>query len=152
MPLLQALLERCSDYLTFQDEEPVKSSAAHDLFNDKPDRAKKEDKVILGIIDDQKRLLGVFDLLRGYPNPKTLNLGLMLLEPSSCGKGIGNKAYKLLEEWIVSQQFSKVRLGVLFGNERGLHFWKRMGFTETGEIKPYKLKEFMVFEKNIRGF
>ncbi|OLN31694.1 hypothetical protein [Desulfosporosinus metallidurans] len=30
---LQVLLEKCSDYLIFQDEEAVKPSAARDLLN-----------------------------------------------------------------------------------------------------------------------
>ena len=146
-PLLQILLERCSDYLTFQDEEAVKPSAAQDLFNIKPDGVKVDDKVLLSIVSDQKQLVGVFDLLKGYPDPTTLNLGLMLLEPSSRGKGIGTKAYKVLEEWIVSRQFNKVRLGVLFGNEKGLSFWRKMGYIETGEVKPYLSNKFMVLEK-----
>lgn len=73
----------------------------------------------------------------------------MLLEPNSRGKGIGNKAYDVLEEWVVSQQFNKIRLGVLFGNEKGLRFWKRMGFIETGEVKQHLSKKVFVLEKHI---
>lgn len=102
-------------------------------------------------------MIGVFDLIMGYPEPKTLSLGLMVLEPSSRGKGTGDKAYKLLEEWIVRQQFDRIRLGVLFGNPKGLNFWKRMGYSETGEVKNQmrqnrKLsKKFMVLEKDFRA-
>jgi len=34
----------------------------------------------------------------------------MLLGPSSRGKGVGKKAYKLLEQWVISQQFNVTRL------------------------------------------
>jgi len=153
LPLLQVLLEKCSDYLTFQDEEPVKPSAAHDLFDAKPEGVEGNSKVLLGIFTDQKQLVGVFDIIKGYCGPRTLSLGLMLLDPSSRGKGIGNKTYKLLEEWAISQQFNKVRLGVLFGNEKGLRFWKSMGYIRTGEVKtqmrPNLSKKVMVFEKSI---
>ena len=64
--ILQVLLEKCSDYLTFQDEEPVKPSAALDLFIARPDGIDDKDKVILGIFNDQKQLVGVFDLIKGY--------------------------------------------------------------------------------------
>lgn len=154
-PLLQVLLERCSDYLTFQDDEPVKLSAAEDLFDARPDGVEEKDKVLLGILKDHEQLVGVFDLIKGYADPITLSLGLMLLEPSVRGRGIGNKAYKVLEEWAVSQQFNRVRLGVLFGNEKGLSFWKRMGYAETGEIKIQTrrnrilTKKIMVLEKSI---
>lgn len=49
LPLLQILLERCSDCLIFQNEEAVKPSAAQDLFNAKPERVNQDDKVVLGI-------------------------------------------------------------------------------------------------------
>lgn len=152
LQLLQVLLEKCSDYLTFQDEEPVKPSAANDLFNTKPDGVEDNAKVLLGIFTDQKQLVGIFDLIKGYSGPRTLSLGLMLLDPSSRGKGAGNKAYKLLEEWVITQQFDKVRLGVLFGNEKGLKFWKSMGYIRTGEVKtqmrPNLSKKVMVLEKS----
>lgn len=50
LPLLQVLLEKCSDYLSFQNEEPVKPSAAHDLFETKPDGVEGNSKVLLGYI------------------------------------------------------------------------------------------------------
>ena len=151
LPLLQVLLEECSDYLTFQDEEPVKPSASYDLFDAKPDGVKENDKVLLGIFTEQKQLIGVFDIIKGYSGPRTLSLGLMLIAPSSRGKGMGNKAYKLLEKWVITQQFDKVRLGVLFGNEKGLRFWKSMGYIRTGEVitqmRPNLSKKVMVLEK-----
>lgn len=146
---LQVLLEKCSDYLTFQDEEPVKSSAAQDLFTARPDGIENKDKVILGILNDQKQLVGVFDLIKSYSGPRTLSLGLMLIDPYSRGQGIGNEAYQLVEEWSISQSFNKVRLGVLLGNNKGLRFWKNMGYSETGEIKPHLSNKFVVLEKNI---
>lgn len=153
LPLLQVLMEKCSDYLSFQDEEPVKPSAAYDLFETKPARVEGNSKVVLGIFTDQKKLVGVFDLIKGYSGPRTLSLGLMLIDPSSRRKGIGSKAYKLLEEWAISQQFNKVRLGVLFGNEKGLRFWINMGYIGTGEVKTQMrrnlFKKVMVLEKSI---
>lgn len=150
LPILQALLVRCSDYFIFQDEEPVKSTAAQDLFDSRPEKVERKDKVLLGIfVDGHEQLVGVFELINGYSGPKTLTLALMVLELFSRGKGIGSKAYVTLEEWAISHQLDKVRLGVLFGNEKGLKFWKSMGYHETGEIKPYLSNKFMVLEKNI---
>ncbi|ODA42913.1 GNAT family N-acetyltransferase [Desulfosporosinus sp. BG] len=146
---LQILMEKSNDYLTFEDEAPVKPSAAQDLFKARPDGIEDQDKVVLGVYNVQEQMVGVFDLIKGYPNPKTLTLGLMLLEPNSRGKGIGNKAYNVLEEWVVNQQFYKIRLGVLFGNEKGLGFWIRMGFIETGEVKQRLTKKVLVLEKRI---
>lgn len=153
LPQLQELLERSSDYLAFQDEEPVKPSAAQELFEAKPDGDADSDKVIFGIFLNQDNLIGVFDLIKGYSGPKTLSLGLMLLDPCSRGRGIGKRAYKLLEEWATTQQFNKIRLGVLMGNENGLRFWQSVGYKMTGEVKTkIRLslsKEVLVFEKSI---
>ncbi len=151
--MLQVLLEKCSDYLTFQDEEPVKLSEAQDLFKARPDGVVDKDKVIFGIFNDQKQLVGVFDLIKSFSGQRTLSLGLMLIDPVSRRQGIGNKAYNLLEEWAIYKQFNKVRLGVLFGNEKGLRFWKSMGYTSTEEVRtqmrPNLSKQVMVFEKSI---
>ena len=77
--ILQALLVRCSDYLIFQDEEPVKSSAAKDLFNYRPEGVEDKDKVLLGIFfDGQEQPVGVFELIKGYPSPNTLSLALIV--------------------------------------------------------------------------
>jgi len=151
--ILQALLVRCSDYLIFQDEEAVKPSAAQDLLNDRPVGIEDKDKVILGIFINHKQLTGVFELIKSYAGPRTLSLALMLIAPSDRGHGIGNKAYQLVEDWAISQRFNKVRLGVLFGNEKGLKFWKSMGYIKTGEVKtqmrPNLSKKVMVLEKSI---
>ena len=151
-PILQALLVRCSDYFIFQDEEPIKSTAAQELFDSRPEGVDDKDKVLLGIfVDGQEQLIGVFELIKGYAGSNTLSLALMVLEVLSRGKGIGSRAYEAVEEWAISHQLDRVRLGVLFGNEKGLKFWKSMGYAETGEIKPYLSKKFRVLEKNIRS-
>jgi Acetyltransferases, including N-acetylases of ribosomal proteins len=149
LQLLQTLLEKCSDYLAFQDGEPVKPSAAQDLFKARPEGIDDNDKVILGIFNASEQLVGVFDLIKSYPNSRTLTLGLMILDTFSRGKGLGSIAFEILEEWAVSKKFNKIRLGVLFGNEKGLRFWKKMGLMEIGEVKQYLSHKVLVLEKNI---
>lgn len=153
IPSLQELLQRCSDYLVFQAEEPVQEGAALALFNDMPEGVTEKDKVLFGILNERGQMVGVFDLIKGYINLRTLSLGLMLIEPPSRGRGIGARAYALVEEWALCQEFNKIRLGVLFGNEKGLRFWHRMGYQETGEIKdpfrPHLTRKITVLEKNI---
>ncbi|KLU61547.1 hypothetical protein CEB3_c22270 [Peptococcaceae bacterium CEB3] len=115
LPAVQALLERCSAYLTFQDEEPVKPGAALELFSEKPDGVEESDKVLFGIVNEAQELVGLFDVLRGYPDPKTLNLGLMLLEPASRGKGIGEKACKALATYDRMPLEGAIRINHLAG-------------------------------------
>lgn len=144
----QELLEKCHEFLQFQDGEPVGENAAMDLFADLPANVGPESKVDFGIYQDDN-LIGVFDLIKAFPNQNCVVLGLMMLEPASRKQGYGLEAYKLLEQWVMDQGFHKIRLGVIIGNEVGYSFWASNGFTETGEIKPYKSKSIKVLEKSV---
>lgn len=147
---LQGLLMKCSDYLMFQDGEPVKEDAAKNLLITKPSNVSINDKKVLGVYKSQDHsLVGVMDIVMRYAGPDILNLGLLVIEPASRGKGIGEKAEKLLEDWSRSNNFSRIRLGVLFGNDKGLRFWHKVGFKETGEIKSFLFHKFWVLEKPI---
>jgi len=148
-PRLQILLEKCVDYLSFQDEGPVQQNAATELLESVPEGVRPSNKSVIGIFQaDTKTLIGVIDLIEHYQEIGTATLGLMLLEPESRKRGIGRLAYQQLEVLLLERGISKIRLAVLFGNENGLSFWKSLGFKETGEIKPYRSNRFQVLEKH----
>jgi RimJ/RimL family protein N-acetyltransferase len=150
IPELQELLIKCSDFLTFQDGEPVKKDAANDLLMSKPETVSNSDKIVFGVYESQDHsLVGVIDIIMNYAGPTTISLGLLVIEPQSRGKGIGEKAHELVEDWACRNNFSRIRLGVLFGNDKGLRFWHRVGYKETGEVKPYLFHKFRVLEKQI---
>ena len=150
IPELQDLLMKCSDYLTFQDGKPVEKDAAKDLLLTKPDAVSFDDKIVFGIyMSDNHSLIGVIDIIMRYAGPDILSLGLLVIEPSCRGKGIGENTHKLLEAWAGVNNFSRIRLGVLFDNDKGLSFWQRIGYKETGEVKPYHSHTFRVMEKPI---
>ena len=152
LPELQGLLESCADFLEFQDEEPVRSSAARDLLEDRPPGSAPQDKILLGISCGEVRgLAGVIDLILNRPGPGTVTLGLMLLDPDCRGQGIGASAYEQVEEWAKSRGAHSIKLGVLAGNDRGLSFWKSCGYHETGETGRYRSKSFTVLLKHIAG-
>ena len=147
---LQMLLEKCSEYLVYQDGKPVEQTAALELLNDRPEEVDISNKVVFGIYNNKdNQIIGVIDLITGYINSGTISLGLMLVEPQKRSKGIGRDAYKKLAKWAFDKQFSKIRLGVLSGNGKGLKFWENMGFNKTGDIKLYLTKEFFVLEKSL---
>jgi GNAT superfamily N-acetyltransferase len=147
---LQELLIKCSDYLTFQDGEPVKKDAAKDLLMSKPDTVSIKDKIVFGIYKSHDHsLVGIVDIVMRYAGPEILSLGLLVIEPTWRGKGIGETAHELVETWARRNNFSRIRLGVLFGNDKGLRFWHRVGYKETGEVKPYQSHKSRVLEKLI---
>lgn len=150
IPKLQELLMRCSDYLVFQDGEPVKVDAAKNLLISKPNNVSINNKKVLGIyMSRDHSLVGVIDIVMCYAGPDILTLGLLVIEPAMRRNGIGEKAEKLLENWARSNNFSQIRLGVLFGNDKGLRFWHKLGYKETGEIKPFLFHKFRVLVKAI---
>jgi GNAT superfamily N-acetyltransferase len=97
-------------------------------------------------------MVGCADLIRGHPDAATAHVGLLLVAERHEGRGIGSAAFKELEALVRSwHSCSRLRLGVVRSNDRALRFWSRLGFTPTGEVKPYRyasvVSEIVVFDK-----
>jgi ribosomal protein S18 acetylase RimI-like enzyme len=85
-------------------------------------------------------LVGVLDLLLRYPDAETVYLGLLLIERGRQGQGIGRAAMQALEGEVAARwpRARRLRLSVVRSNDNVLGFWRRMGFTETGEVRPWR--------------
>jgi ribosomal protein S18 acetylase RimI-like enzyme len=85
-------------------------------------------------------LVGVVDLLLRHPDDETVYLGLLLIDRDRQGQGIGAAACRALERDLRSRWpwARRLRLGVVRTNGQVLGFWRRMGFTETGEVRPWR--------------
>jgi ribosomal protein S18 acetylase RimI-like enzyme len=99
-------------------------------------------------------MVGCIDLIEGYPEPDTATLGLLLIAESFQGQGIGSEAYRATEATVRAWgTCTKIRLGVVRTNAAVLPFWIRLGFTETGESKPYScgpvLSEIVILTKTL---
>lgn len=151
---LQIILDRAPKYSLNISGSIEDKNAALDVFNALPDNFEYSKKFVIGIyITDQ--LIGVIDLLRGFPNEETAMLGLLLLEEESQGQGFGKKAFEelllFLKAW---HEIKKIRIGVVTSNSEVLPFWNKLGFVETGIRKPFQngsvISETMVLEKNLK--
>lgn len=77
--------------------------------------------------------------MRGWPDRQTALIGLLLLDEAHYRCGLGSAAYRLLEERIrLWPEIERVRAAVVRTNAEVLPFWERLGFAETGEVKPYR--------------
>ena len=56
----------------------------------------------------------------------------MDIEPKFRGQGIATLAYEELFDFLRSRLFTRVNLEVLESNERAIHIYKKLGFTECG--------------------
>jgi len=65
-------------------------------------------------------------------------LGLLQIDLARQGQGIGAAACRALEDGVRARWpwARRLRLSVVRSNDPVLGFWHRMGFTETGEVRP----------------
>lgn len=108
------------------------------MYSILPEGKSYEDKFVLGVYGDGV-MVGCIDLIRGFPDSITAFVGLLLIAEPFQGRGIGVRAYHLVENYIRAWgTCTKVRIGVVGTNEAVLPFWKKLGFMPTGEVKPYR--------------
>ena len=112
-----------------------------------------DDKFVFGIYLAGE-MVGCADLIRGYPDPATALLGLLVISERHQRQGIGRRAYALIEQVIRNwRSCDRARIGVVRTNEAVLGFWTHLGFKPTGEIKPYRnasvVSETVVLEKQL---
>ena len=133
---LQRVMESDEDYaLRVTGHPPGPADAQSTLvFVHSPD-----DKAPFGVWADGE-LVGVLDLLLRYPDDETVYLGLLLIERGHQGQGIGAGAVQALEREVAARWpwARRLRLSVVRTNDNVLGFWRRMGFTETGEVRPWR--------------
>jgi ribosomal protein S18 acetylase RimI-like enzyme len=104
-----------------------------------PEGRSPEDKVAFGVWADGE-LVGLLDLLLRYPDAETVYLGLLLVARDRQGQGIGAAACRALEREVAARWpwARRLRLSVVRTNGQVLGFWRRMGFAETGEVRPWR--------------
>ncbi|HEV8194786.1 MAG TPA: hypothetical protein VGP82_25320 [Ktedonobacterales bacterium] len=68
-PEVQALPERSADYSELVMGLPPGPAEAQSLYIDLPEGKGYEDKLLLGVFTGERRLVGVLDAIRDYPEP-----------------------------------------------------------------------------------
>ncbi|OIJ12852.1 hypothetical protein BKP35_09790 [Anaerobacillus arseniciselenatis] len=66
-------------------------------------------------------------------------MGLMLMDPHYRSKGLGEGLFSSFKQWIETNDFSEIRLGVLIENHRALKFWRKLGFKEFKRVPDYEI-------------
>ncbi|HEM2786143.1 TPA: GNAT family N-acetyltransferase [Streptococcus suis] len=131
--------------LYFEHFPPLPSleSLANDLV-DCPSGKELSDKYFLGFWD-KERLVAILDLIDGYPTEDTAYIGLFMVDSRLAGQGLGSKIIaELLSQ--LATHFKKVRLGYVESNPQASHFWSKVGFCPTGEVKELAGKTIVIAE------
>ena len=130
---INQLYSRCPGYFEMVDGGEARTYTEEEIFEDVPPGKTPKDKLLLGLFDVEDELVGIVDMVKGYPCEDSWFIGLLLLDPRLRGRGMGEKIINRLKDWLKSMDVRKVGIGVVEENKRALVFWKKMGFVETGK-------------------
>ena len=148
---LQEVLEGAPRYSLKVSGQVQPSTASEEVFVAIPEGFDVTKKIVIGVKQDTE-LIGVIDILRGFPNEETAMLGLLLLKEKKQGQGLGKRTFEELLTYVSSwSEIHKIRISVVKSNDEVLIFWKKLGFIETGVNHPYEngsvISESIVLEK-----
>ena len=151
MTALQEVLESAPGFFELVDGGPPGPAEALSTYTVLPEGVTYEDKSVYGVYLGDL-MVGCVDLIRGYPDAHSAMLGLFLIGEPWQGRGIGSAAYRetegVVRGWADAE---RVRIGVVRANVPAFGFWHAMGFTETGDVRPYEsgpvTSEVVVMEK-----
>ncbi|RUP85189.1 GNAT family N-acetyltransferase [Glutamicibacter protophormiae] len=138
-PAVHDLLESSPGYTLRISGHPPSPDDATEILSAAPPGITGERKVDLGLFDGPV-LVGVADVLRGYPAEHQAYIGLLLVRGDRHGHGLGRRLHdhvlELVQTW---PEVSTLRLGVVETNAASaVGFWEALGYEPTGETAPYE--------------
>lgn len=128
---ITALYVRCTAFVELVEGRPPTPREGHELLAARPPEVAAEDKLTFGLFD-QGALIGALDVLRGYPEPRTWYLGLLMLAPEARSRGLGATVYEAVRAWVAANGGDAIRLAVQAQNNAAQRFWERQGFVVIG--------------------
>ncbi len=123
-----ALEERCADFFALGGGTVSADSLRRDMAALPPQCAPSPKRFLALWRAGAPR--AALDLVEGWPRPRTLYIGLFLLEPELRRQGNGRAVVTALLAAAKEAGFDRVRLACLLANEGGHAFWTAMGFTD----------------------
>jgi ribosomal protein S18 acetylase RimI-like enzyme len=109
---------------------------ASDLLSATPDGYDYESKHTFAVMSGSEPI-GVVDIVSDFPHPATAFIGLLALTETHHRRGLGRATFNAVAHFARHRLMaSKLRLAVVATNPV-IGFWRKMGFRETGEVKPY---------------
>lgn len=127
-PEILALYQRNQDYFALSESNALTLAQVDEDVHAKPEQVASEDKRYFLITDENDKAVAVLDYALGYPDDKTVFIGLLVVDKVFQGQGIGRALIMEQLRYFRSIGMTKVRLGVLNNNSAGLAFWQRLGF------------------------
>ena len=127
--IVLSLLRRCDDFFELLDGAPVTAESMRQDIAELPPRCMPEQKHYAAIWKDGTPWM-VLDLVEGWPRPKTLFVGLFVMDPTLRRQGVGRAVMTAVLKAAKGAGFDRARLGCLLTNSSGHAFWEAMGFRD----------------------
>jgi ribosomal protein S18 acetylase RimI-like enzyme len=137
--LVQTLLDAAPTYYLLIDGVPNAGSAKA-VFEELPPGRTHADKHVL-LIEEDGVPAGVIDLVIGYPKDNIAYIGLLVVDESHQGRGLGRASFQILENYIRNFDVDSIQLGVNDTNHPGMSFWTKLGFQKNGRSRPHQGKQ-----------
>lgn len=114
---------------------PFAPADLDDFFEAVPPGISLNQKYSVGIfVADQ--LVGLADVLDGYPQKGIAYIGLLQIKASEHGRGYARLLHEELRRILPGRK--RWRLSVVDTNEQAVSFWEVLGYELTGEIKEWQ--------------
>jgi ribosomal protein S18 acetylase RimI-like enzyme len=133
---LQGVLEAAPSYYLAVTGRPAGNAEAHSTLTALPLDKTGADQVVRGLYAGEA-MIGCADVIRGYPAREKAVIGLLLLAQPWQRRGHG-RAFALRIEQAIGgwPEIARQRLGVAVSNPGAQAFWRKLGYRETGEVRP----------------
>jgi len=137
---VQALFEASSEFILLTEGKLPSNDAAVEYFSDFPPSKTIDDKVCLGIFNQNNHLIGIVDLIYNYPDENVCFVGLFLIHPDFRSEKVGKTVFSRIEKHIKNEGFNEIRLAVVKENIKGYQFWKKINYIDLMK-QPYQVAD-----------
>ena len=150
--VVDAVLQAATDYHLLVEGVPPTKEHVDEFFESLPPGYTAEDHFPLGFFVGDTPI-GVGGILRRWNAPNKAIIGLLVLAPEWRGGGRGRAAVGTIEALARTWPgIDRLRVAVVLTNRDAVIFWRKLGFVDTGEIKPKYgpyVDDIVILEKQI---
>lgn len=94
------------------------------------------DSTLYLAMDEAGEDVGMVAAIRNTVTPSTAELISMWVAPDARRSGAGAHLVRHVVDWASASGYERVELWVTHGNEAAERLYRRLGFAETGDVKP----------------
>lgn len=130
-PGILELFAACDDWFEAVIGVPSGPGDVQSLFYSLPEGSSFEDKRLFTVRDEEK-IIGLVDVVLGYPHRRACAVGMFLIAPSHRGKGVGQAVATVLLGEARAADLEEVTASANDAWPAGIAFLRELGFA-TGE-------------------